>query len=324
MPTFNSNAKLYLSDHHGTQQYNPVKMEGKIALLEVAPLLKGTNARDLFVASPADATHLLVHLSAPERLKARAGKWPELLNTDQIILCLTTVDGFDANKFPHRIDEVEGFTRITFFSRVGKPIKDTGTFAEFCGLDIQQAKSIVEGDLTMLSPPLRRALSVNPDRYLSAIAILCQSYLILHVSADSRLHQGAKDIRGALEDMGFWVVPGKAEPIPLPADFKQKVEAMTAQWWMETLTSGVSGKTDEKARRVAARIQKEWEGLKNSGSNGEQQAEYDWGDVDALLRAVGLADSKMEDAASSEQAAPEPTLVARAYRAIRSVLMAAS
>ena len=323
MLTINDKIRLYFSDHRGRSYYDPSTPSGSISTLSIESLLKSTNAKNLIVSSPENATHCFVHLADNERDKARVGEWPDSIKTNQIILCLTTGE-FDPATYLHRFDEIDGFGRATLFCRDLEPLKDVQAFITFCEIGIAQAKAITEGDMSVLPPNLRRIFSKTLACYMSALAILCQSYLVLHVSADSKLHQGAKDIRGALEDMGFWVVPGKAEPIPLPADFKQKVKAMTGQWWTETLTSGESGEADEKARTVAARIQKEWEGLTNSGSKGEQQAEYDWGDLDALLSAVGLTDSKTEDTASSEQAAPEPTLVARAYRAIRSVLVASS
>lgn len=320
MVPLNTNVRLFLGDHRGVKYFDPKKMEGKIALLEVEPLFQGSDARDLMVASPEDATHLLVHLSPRQRLAAQLGRWPASTNGDQLILCLTTVDGFDPTSFPHRIDRVNGFHRATFFSRVAEPIKDVEGFAEFCRLTITQARFLLAGDDTTLSPSLRNALFVNGDRYLSALAILCQAYLILHVTAAPKLAEGSIDILAALDEMGFGVATRNSRGISLPIDVKEKARIMTEHWWMSVLTGVESDDADERVKFVAARIEKEWESLSGPVSNTPPPTEYAWADVNTLLRVIGLTAKEKHGSGSEQRTALEPVIVARAYRAIRRVL----
>jgi hypothetical protein len=317
MLVLNDKVKLFLCDHE-FGPYGPEKKVGTIANVEVTPLLAETNACELIAASPADATHLLVHLRPLQRMQARSGQWPKSIHTNQIVFCLSTLDGLDDIEFPHRSDEIGGFRRITLFSRNGLPINDSQTFAEFCELDIERAAAIVDGDATALSPSLRQAFFRSPDRYLSALAILCQVYLILHASASLEFARASKDVHAALDDMGFWAALTEQEPLTLPADAKQKAETMTAQWWMDTLTNSESG--SESAVTILTRIQKEWEGLTHSWTKDKQESEYGREGLQALLRAIGFSDNEGKGVTPTVQAAPDPVIVARAYRAIKSAL----
>src|SRR5947209_83954 len=104
MPSIDINVKLFFSDHRGEAYYDPVSRRGCVGALEVGPLMEGTNVGELIVSSAENATHLLVHLTLSERKMAKAGAWPKSINSDQIILCLTTLDGFDATEYSHRFD----------------------------------------------------------------------------------------------------------------------------------------------------------------------------------------------------------------------------
>jgi hypothetical protein len=323
MLSIDTNARLFFSDHRGVAYYNPEKISGQVGALEIEPLVEGTTARDFIVSSADKATHLLVHLSLSERRLAKSGKWPRTVNTDQIILCVSASDGFEERKYPHRYDEINGFRRITFFSRVIKPIKDAEALAEFCRLDIAQAKSVVFGDLAALSQSLRRALTVRVDRYLSALAILCQAYLILHVSVTPELARTSKDIQTALEEIGFWAAQGPPARVTLPYDSKEKVEIMTAQWWVTALTSAEADEDGERGQAVLTRMQAEWNGLESTVLKDKHRSAYGWADIELLMNAVGLGISE-DEGASSTGSALEPSLVARAYHAIRNALVSRS
>jgi hypothetical protein len=323
MVSINNKARIYFFDHR-PGKYDPGRQSGDVALLNVTNLMNATNVSGLIANTREDATHLIVHLDDSDRDNALLGIWPESANGDQIVVCLTSVNRFDPIEFPHRVSQVDGFQRVTFFCRDTKPLRHADTFAAFCNLLCADAKRIAEGDIASYDLNLRRMLFDISEHYLSALTILCQTYLILHISAAPDLARSSNQLNEALDELCLWIALIESGETLLTINPQQKAGSMTAQWWMETLTSGEAGKADEKAWIVKARIQKEWEMSMNSGSKDKLQAEYNWGDVDALLRAVGFAGSKAEGAPPNEEVALEPVLVARAYSAIKSLMAASS
>jgi hypothetical protein len=322
MISVSDKTRLYFYDHR-PGKYNRERQAGCVALLNVTRLIREVGVSRLIVNAKEDATHLIIHLNDFDRnRKARSGEWPDSARTDQIILCLTSVNRFDPVEFPHLITQANGFQRVTFFCRDTEPLRHVDTFAAFCNLAVEDAKRIADGEVSPLDANLRRLFVDISDRYLSALTILCQAYLVLYASTAPSLARGSTEINQSLEEMGLWVTPGKFGEIPLPADPQETLNSMTSPWWAAALTGNEFGQMGEESLSVANRIRMEWEGLVGAGPKDTSRSEYTWADVETLTGAIGLNVGQDGRPLSGGARKFDPVIVARAYLAIRGMLAA--
>lgn len=313
--------RLYFYDHR-PGKYDRERQAGNVALLDVSRLIKEAGSGSHIVNDRAEATHLIVHLNDFDRnRKALSGAWPDSARTDQIVLCLTGENRFDPNKFPHQKSQPDGFRRVTFFCRDAQPLKNVATFAAFCNLTVEEAEGIADGEILPSDANLRPVFAEVADAYLSALAILCQAYLVLYASVAPGPARGSAEVNETLEEMGLWAALSKSGELPLPANVQERFKGMTAPWWASALTGNESGRTGGDTLAVATRIKREWEGLMGAASDKSRSA-YGWVEVELLIGAIGLGAGEVASPPPGLCIALEPEVVARAYRAVRGALTA--
>jgi hypothetical protein len=319
MVSISNKARIYFYDH-SPGKYDQKSQTGRVALLDVTRLISKTDIGNLIVRSKEDATHLVVHLDDLSRNKALLGEWPESARVDQIVLCLTTENKFNPIKFPHRLNKLNGFDRATFFCRDTEQLGHADAFATFCNLSISDAKRIAVGEISSSNSILRQIFYEVSEHYLAALTILCQAYLVVWASATPDLARSSTKINETLEEMGWWTVVKDSGGIPHLGDPKELSQAMTAQWWVTTLTNSQSRESGEKTRRVLARIRNEWATLLSITPKVGHPHKDNWADVERLMKAIGLGIVEDGKPSSVPQAPLEPAIVAQAYCAIKEIM----
>ncbi|MBL7204165.1 MAG: hypothetical protein ISS63_07530 [Desulfobacteraceae bacterium] len=210
-----------------------------------------------------DADLWFVHLDVDDIRKIiNREKGYEEFTGNQVIVFLTTQSGYPERRpyLSDILDIKEKKRAVLFVRKMEILFNDTVILEKILRLSYEDAeKLIAEGSSSILgwhSDPFYIISHV----LVPVLAILCQGYLAVHAEyAGSGKDWNEKDLRAALEKMGWYALKEGHSRFLVPNNLASKIDTVRkADWWL-----GAFDVFDEKAEQKKEIVEEKWAAFEN-------------------------------------------------------------